>query len=94
MIRIYKNWVIDSDDSQYKIGEVKKRINKDTGLEEEYFIADYFLTTIQGCIKKILEIEQRRMVKSKEIELKDVIKELKVLQKDFDDILKNALENA
>lgn len=94
MIKPYKDWVVDADDNQYKVGELKKRINKETGKEEEYGAFDSYFSTLTSAIKYILKTEEKRIVKSKQLELKEAIREIRELQERFEVILEDVLNGA
>lgn len=94
MIKPYKDWVIDADDSQYKVGELRKRNNKETGEEEEYGAFDSYFSTLGASIRYILKTEEKRIIKSKELELKQAVKEIRELQERFKAILEDVLNGA
>lgn len=78
MIRVIKDWAIDSDGLGYQVGKLK--INKDG---KEKLTGVKYPLGFSGCLEYILKAETMDLIMQNNMSLTEAIKTLKDFQKEF-----------
>ena len=87
MIRVYKDWVIASDDMNYKLGTVIQVKDKETGEMKDSLKIESYAGSIEQALKMILRVEKRRLVASEELTLEEAYQRFKELTEDFESVV-------
>lgn len=87
MVHVYNNYYIDSDDMNYTIKVKVITKSEETGEVKERFDTLAYPTSVKHALNYLMTIEKRTVVREKELEVKELIKEFERIEKDFEELL-------
>ena len=82
MIKVYDNYYINADSNCYTLNEYVGKNKKD---EDTYKTLGYY-TTIEDCFRGINKKEIRNYIAKNDIDIKELIEELKRLENKIDEL--------